>query len=452
MLTTHVMAGGAAAALLAVGVLCRAGRAGDPRPPRGGPPTASAPSPESLAREREVVWTLAREGRDADAAAYLAARPSLYRSGEIPEGLRRRLQEAERAVRTSPREASAQDRLAEVLTETAAAETGRLGGRCAVCHQRVPAVDGRSLARRLFPDRDLLIRALAALQRAAALNPGRARAARRGRLEFALAGLYPPGHGEAAGALRRARAALEQAVRETPRDPDAWNRVGMVRYKLGSTAAAASAWRRALALQPAHEEARVNLAAVPQDGRDLLRLYREGLRLRPRSAALWTNYGVLLWQAGRIEEATAAHREALRWKPGDAVAQLNLGLALKAAGDLSGAEAALRQSLRVRPNGAVGHNALGSLFASCGEWERAADAFAQAARHNPGLTAAHANLGRAYEQLGRWTEASTAYREALRRAPGRRDLRERLTGVERRLAGPAGATQSMRHPHAAEVS
>ena len=59
--------------------------------------------------------------------------------------------------------------------------------------------------------------------------------------------------------------------------------------------------------------------------------------MRSTSAALRTNYGVLLWQKGLNQEAIAAQREALRLKPGDPVALLNLGLALKAAGDPAGA-------------------------------------------------------------------------------------------------------------------
>lgn len=401
--------------------------------------------PGDVAANRDLVWALERSGRDQEAAAVLTARPWLYRSSSAPKQTSMAdapeppaLVAARAAVQRRPRDAGRHAALAEALVSHARAQTAATTSRCITCHHREPPLYGPAVTRLLFPDRDTLLQALAARQSAARLRPSRADALRMGQIYFSLATLYPPRHREAKLFLSQAAEWLERSVRQMPRSADAWSSLALARLKQDNRVGAEVAWRRTLALSAKHEEARINLANLLQSREPAaaLALYTEGLRLLPNSAALRTNYGVLLWQMGHYPEAVAAQREALRRQPGEPVALLNLGLALKAAGDLEAAEAVLRESIRRRPGGAIAHNALGSLLAQRGDWEGAARAFAAASRHNPGLAAAHANLGRAYERLGRQTEAVEAYRRAIICEPERRQLRERITALKGKPPAP----------------
>jgi tetratricopeptide (TPR) repeat protein len=402
--------------------------------------------PHDAAAARDLVWVLGRSGREAEASAFLTARPWLYRTGSRgvgvvpgPDSVRRdsvgsdaagrggagepkSIAAARAATRRRPEDAAAHAALAEALVGHARAQTASMGARCLICHHREPPLSGDALTRVLLPERELLQEALAARRAALRLRASAEDALGLGQTAFYLATLYPPRHHEASQTMAEAHRLLERAVRTGPRSADAWSSLALARLKRGDASGAASAWRRALILDPDREAAWVNLAnLLPLLGREAeaVRLYAEGMRRLPRSAALRTNYGVVLWQAGRYREAIAMHRGALRRQPGEPIALLNLGLALKATGDLEGAEAALRESIRRRPGGAVAHNALGSLLAQRGDWEAAARAFAEATRHSPGLAAAHANLGRACERLGRWSEVAVAYRRALLWEPER---------------------------------
>jgi tetratricopeptide (TPR) repeat protein len=97
-----------------------------------------------------------------------------------------------------------------------------------------------------------------------------------GRFIAAAAGL------EAAGQRRAAAAAYDAAIARWPREPHAWLGRGNVAYADGDRAAAADAWSRAIALDPADAAARNNLAELLLDAGCL----DESRRQIERAAAL----------------------------------------------------------------------------------------------------------------------------------------------------------------------
>lgn len=83
---------------------------------------------------------------------------------------------------------------------------------------------------------------------------------------------------------------------------------------------------------------------------DLAALFREDVRLAPKSAEAWRRLGAtLLFALDQRADAIRALTEAARLAPGDAETRLTLGLALAADGRQADAAAALREALGIDP-------------------------------------------------------------------------------------------------------
>lgn len=120
----------------------------------------------------------------------------------------------------------------------------------------------------------------------------------------------------------------------------------------GNMAAAATAYRAALAIDPTQAALHGNLALALDEAGDAQAAdhhYRQALALEPEQAQLWINHGVLLLQGKRLAEAEAALRQALALAPQDASALSNLGVLLAQQYRDQEAETTLRTALRLHP-------------------------------------------------------------------------------------------------------
>jgi tetratricopeptide (TPR) repeat protein len=103
---------------------------------------------------------------------------------------------------------------------------------------------------------------------------------------------------------------------------------------------AADAYARALEATPAHAGARINLGRLLHAAGQLPRaerIYREGIEAGIKSALLLFNFGALLDDMGKRDEAIAAYEAALLEDPRFADCHYNLALAYEARGDARGA-------------------------------------------------------------------------------------------------------------------
>ena len=99
--------------------------------------------------------------------------------------------------------------------------------------------------------------------------------------------------------------------------------------------AALRAYEQAVAADPAHLDARINLGSLLHEiGRlqDAERVYREAIEACGSEPVLLYNLGVLLADMGRRKEAQSVYQAALRADPGFADCHYNLGLLYKALG------------------------------------------------------------------------------------------------------------------------
>ncbi len=154
----------------------------------------------------------------------------------------------------------------------------------------------------------------------------------------------------------------------------------------GRLAEAATALRRALALEPAHAEA-------------------------------LTRLGWVLNRLGRHDEAIAAHRDATQAAPAFAAAWSNLGVALQARGDHDEALAVLRHAVSLDANLAESRVNLGLEWQARGLMSEAAACYREAIARNPRLAETWTNLGIALQEAGDVSLAIAASRRALRSQP-----------------------------------
>ena len=138
-----------------------------------------------------------------------------------------------------------------------------------------------------------------------------------------------------------------------------------------SGAAGVEACRAALALgvaperRPALREQLARQLVALEDWEALAELYREGVRLEPRSAAAWRRLGLtLLFALSQPNEAVSALEQAVAFAPESAEARLGLAEALSAARRPAEAAQAFDVALRLDARCLDGRPAARAAFAA----------------------------------------------------------------------------------------
>ncbi|MCK9489260.1 MAG: tetratricopeptide repeat protein [Xanthomonadales bacterium] len=154
-------------------------------------------------------------------------------------------------------------------------------------------------------------------------------------------------------AFDRALGELLAALEREADQPEAAVRLGNLQLRRGQLAAAATAYRRALALDPAFIDAHANLADL-QRARgaeaEAVATLQAGLKLAPEAAALHHALGLARVRQGQREPALAHLRRASELAPDDARYSLVLAIALHDWGQPEPARALLAQALARQPN------------------------------------------------------------------------------------------------------
>jgi serine/threonine-protein kinase len=161
--------------------------------------------------------------------------------------------------------------------------------------------------------------------------------------------------------------------------------------------------------------------------------YRAALAVRPGSAVIYCNLGVVLHEQKRLPEAVAAfrraidldrryalpyynlgnglfqdekdlngavrqYRRALELDPDFAAAHYNLGVALRAKGDQDGARHHFEKAIALDPDDALAHNNLGNILRETGDVDAAILHLRKAIQLDPNFAQAHFNLGLVLQQ------------------------------------------------------
>ncbi len=149
-------------------------------------------------------------------------------------------------------------------------------------------------------------------------------------------------------------------------------------------------------------------------------LLEAGVKANPRSYKLATQYGVVLTESGKNDEAVAVLNKAAGMIDWDPELWNYIGVAYWNKGDLDQAVAAYEHALSLEPKYAVVLSNLGTALSRLAvakkdgaALRRAMDCFKQAVESDPGDAAAYNGLGAGYRMLGDIDAAVVCWEKAI---------------------------------------
>lgn len=183
------------------------------------------------------------------------------------------------------------------------------------------------------------------------------------------------------GNLEAAERIYGAVLELVPSQPDALHFLGVLKHQRGDSSAGAELIRRAIVEAPS-------------------------------SPGIHNNFGNVLYEAERFDEAASAYERAVELSP-NAGSYNNLGATRRVQGRFEDAEVAYERALTLDPHHADTHNNFANLLASRGRIREAIDHFCSALKAQPNHPEARRQLGFAYAALGRKEDAAAVYRQWL---------------------------------------
>ena len=156
------------------------------------------------------------------------------------------------------------------------------------------------------------------------------------------------------------------------------------------------------------------------------RYYESFISQGLRDERIFSNYGILLKDIGKLQEAEFFTQKAITLNPNFAMAYYNLGSILKARRNLKGAEISIRKAIELNPNFAIAYSNLGNILKDLGKLQEAELSHLKAIELNPNLALAHLNLGYFLIDLGKLKEAEISTRKAIELNPNTPRVNETL--------------------------
>jgi protein O-GlcNAc transferase len=142
-------------------------------------------------------------------------------------------------------------------------------------------------------------------------------------------------------------------------------------------------------------------------------LYRDILTRHGSHAPTLCNLGVLLVQAGKLDEALQQYHLALATTPNYPDAHFNLGNLYRKTNQLAEAEKHYRSCLEHNPKHAAAAFNLGLVYSSVGDMPSSVEAFRLVASIEPTNPDAFSRLGDAFIRSGRASEGIAAFRKTV---------------------------------------
>ena len=162
------------------------------------------------------------------------------------------------------------------------------------------------------------------------------------------------------GDLKAAMVNYDSAIRLRPDYCFSISNKGALLERMGQIDPAIALFKKALEYQPYFSPAVMNLSNTLMKKADLqsasgeyydaIELYKEALRLIPKSVEGHTNLGVIYSRIGNKEEAINQFKEALKINPVSFEASANLGIMLYSQGKIAEALQHLGAALRLKPD------------------------------------------------------------------------------------------------------
>ncbi len=128
---------------------------------------------------------------------------------------------------------------------------------------------------------------------------------------------------------------------------------------------------------------------------------------------VFSNYGIILKDTGKLNEAEIVTRKAIEINSNFANAHYNLGNILRDLGKSEEARVATQKAINLRPDFIKAHSNLGLIYKDLGRLKEAEISTRKAIDLNPDLAELHANLGLIFKDLGRSEEAQISTQKAI---------------------------------------
>tara|TARA_Y100001968_G_C19446352_1_gene765592 strand:+ start:1594 stop:3633 length:2040 start_codon:yes stop_codon:yes gene_type:complete len=150
-----------------------------------------------------------------------------------------------------------------------------------------------------------------------------------------------------------------------------------------------------------------------------------------KDAKVFSNYGVILSDLGKLVEAEILERKAIHLNPNYSKAHSNLGNILKDLGKLEEAEISQSKAIELNPDFPEAHYNLGNILNSLGKLKDAEIAYLKAIELKSDFLEAHSNLGNLLRDLGKLEEAEISQRKTIELKPDSSEAYANLGNVLR---------------------
>ena len=145
--------------------------------------------------------------------------------------------------------------------------------------------------------------------------------------------------------------------------------------------------------------------------------YRKAIKIEPNYAEAHYNLGNILLGLGKLKEAELSYRKAIELKPNYAQAHSNLGIILRNIGKLKEAELSLRKAIESKPDYSEAYSNLATILKDLDQLEEAELILRKAIELKPDFTIAYSNLGTILKDLDQLEEAELILRKAIELKP-----------------------------------
>jgi tetratricopeptide (TPR) repeat protein len=227
------------------------------------------------------------------------------------------------------------------------------------------------------------------------------------------------------GYLEQAEDSFQRALREEPSSAEAFYGLGSVYLQQQKNAEARENFERTVRLRSRYPgtlpRAWNNLGILAgREGStdEAIRNFRRALEMDPDYLVALVNLGNAYRQKKSWEEAKSVLRQAVEIKPEDAEANYGLGMVFAQLDDTERAYQYLQKALTARPAYPEALNNLGVLYLRTQRREQAESTFQESIRVAPAFDLAYLNLARLYALEGDSLKARAVLLDLLKQHPG----------------------------------
>ncbi|MBW3048499.1 hypothetical protein DNJ72_00245 [Prochlorococcus marinus XMU1403] len=146
-------------------------------------------------------------------------------------------------------------------------------------------------------------------------------------------------------------------------------------------------------------------------------LLQKAIEVKPDFASAYSNLGLVLKELGKVEKAEICLQKSVTLEPDDGNTHFNLGIILKELNKLQEAELSLRRVIKLKPDFATAYSNLGTILSNLGKSQEAELSYREAIKIQPDYAEAYYNLGNILRDHGKLKEAELCYRKAIEIKP-----------------------------------